>query len=708
MSDNLFIRQLKSRIISVFVFFAAACSAHAHILQFSDAHQSETYIGCNIIVATLLTTIGFLVILRRQERKNHKSIKLKNNQLNIALESTTMGLWEWNIATGEFIADKCCIEMLGYTREEVPSDFIWWSEQIHRDDRKAAKESLMSLFSDQTQKHRSEYRIQTKSGEWIWILDCAKIIQWSNSGKPLKAIGTHVDVTDLHLNENNLNRLATVVEHASETIIVTNREGIIEYVNPSFETKLGYSKDEVIGKYPKILQSGKHNKSFYKNMRTDLEHGRLWHGLLVNKCKDGSIIKLETTISPVKDSKGTTIQYIAIGRDSTHESLLESQLRQAQKMEAIGTLAGGIAHDFNNILSAVIGYSELAMLDTDPASTAHHNMTEVFKAAKRAADLVSQILTFSRRTEHERKPLLLAPVIKEALKLLRGTLPSTIDIRQNISKDCPPVLADPTQMHQIIMNLCTNANHAMRENGGILDVRLDTIELQHEKEAGQLTLPLGTYAHISISDTGTGMPPELVERIFEPYFTTKTGGDGTGLGLATVHGIVKLHDGAITVYSDPGKGTTFNIFLPLCDPQIDSDKKSKTQEPMPHGSNELIMVVDDEESIAQVIEIALRHVGYDVESYTSSVKALEAFEAAPERFACIITDQTMPTLTGVDLSKRILAKHPGFPIILCSGFSETINEEKARNLGIFQYLMKPATTRVLAESVHNAIAGNIS
>jgi len=687
---------------------AAICSAQAQSCQMPTFELAKMYIGYNIIVATLLTIIAFLIILRLQEKKNIRQLRLKNNQLSIAMESTTMGLWEWDITTGEFIADKHCIEMLGYMPDEVPSDFIWWSEQTHRDDRKAAKESLMSLFSDQTKKYRSEYRILTKEGQWIWILDRAKIIQWSASGKPLKAIGTHVDVTDQHRNENNLNRLAAVVEHASETIIVTDSKGIIEYVNPSFENKLGYSKDYMIGKHPKILKSGKQNKAFYINMSNDLKHGRLWQGLLVNKCKDGSIIKLETTISPVKDNHGTTIQYIAIGRDSTHESLLESQLRQAQKMEAIGTLAGGIAHDFNNILSAVIGYSELAMLDTDPASTAHHNMTEVFKAAKRAADLVSQILTFSRRTEHERKPLLLAPVIKEALKLLRGTLPSTIDIRQNIAKDCSPVLADPTQMHQIIMNLCTNAYHAMRENGGILDVRLDSIELQKEKEAGQLTLAAGKYTHISISDTGTGMPHELVERIFEPYFTTKKGGDGTGLGLATVHGIVKLHDGAITVYSEPEKGTTFNIFLPVCDPQIDSDMKNTKEKPLPQGSNELIMVVDDEESIVQVVEIALRHIGYDVESYTSSVKALEAFEATPDRFACIITDQTMPTLTGVDLSKRILAKHPKFPIILCSGFSETINEEKARNLGIFQYLMKPATTRTLAESVHNAIAENIS
>ena len=372
-------------------------------------------------------------------------------------------------------------------------------------------------------------------------------------------------------------------------------------------------------------------------------------------------------------------------------------------MEALGTLAGGIAHDFNNILSAVIGYTELAMQDADDESPAHANMVEVFKAAKRAADLVTQILTFSRRTEQERKPLLLAPIMKEALKLLRGTLPSTIDIQQTIAADCPPILADATQMHQIIMNLCTNAYHAMREQGGILDVRLEKIEFHEEKEAGQLIIPPGQYARMSITDSGHGMTPDVRDRIFEPYFTTKRGRDGTGLGLSTVHGIVKLHDGAVTVYSEPGDGTTFNVFLPICTPDIEERESGTPAPPLPRGNGELILAVDDEEAIVQMIEIALRHLGYDVEAYGSSVKALEAFENNPDRYDCVITDQTMPTLTGADLARRLLQKRPDLPIVLCSGFSEAINDEKARELGIREYIMKPMTTRVLADAVHRVL-----
>ena len=501
-----------------------------------------------------------------------------------------------------------------------------------------------------------------------------------------------------------LQRLTTIVEQATETIIITNEDERIEYVNPAFVSKLGYSCEEVEGQTPHMLRSGRHDKGFYKAMQTELHSGRPWRGTLVNKCKDGTAIELETTISAIKDSGGTTTHYVAVGRDVTHESLLANQLRQSQKMEALGTLAGGIAHDFNNILSAVIGFTELAIQDSDPETAVHGSMVEVFKAAKRAAELVAQILTFSRRTEEERRPLLLAPVIKEALKLLRGTLPSTIEIQHTIANNGDPILADATQMHQVIMNLCTNAYHAMRERGGILDVRLETIELTEERETGQSTLAPGRYAHISVADTGKGMAPEVQDHIFEPYFTTKRGRDGTGLGLSTVHGIVKLHEGDITVKSELDHGTTFDMFFPLCSPDLGEEEDSETAPPMPRGHGEYILIVDDEEAIVQMMEISLRHLGYEIEAYFSSVKALEAFEKDPERFSCVITDQTMPTLTGADLSRRVLKLRPDLPIILCSGFSEVVTSEKASDIGIREYIMKPMTTRVLAEAVQRVLS----
>jgi len=664
---------------------------------------TDPHFGYPILIVTLAATIVFLLVHRFNQRRVMGELRQHRNQIEVALDSATMGLWEWNIPTGEFKADDRCAQMLGYQPGEVEPHFTWWSEQTHPDDHKRAKSSLLTLFSGQSPVYRAEYRVKTKTGEWLWILDRAKVVEWTNDGTPLKAIGTHVDVSGRHQAQTQLQRLATVVEQAAETIVITDAEDVIEYVNPTFIAKMGYLPDEVVGQTPKMFRSGRHNDAFYQSLNNDLNRGRVWHGTLVERCKDGTTVELETTISPVKNDLGTTTHYVAIGRDVTHESLLESQLRQAQKMEALGTLAGGIAHDFNNILSAVIGYTELAMQDSDEDTHAHANMVEVFKAAKRAADLVAQILTFSRRTEQERKPLLLAPIMKEALKLLRGTLPSTIDIQQTIAADCPPVLADATQMHQIIMNLCTNAYHAMREHGGILDARLEKIEFHEEKEAGQLILPPGQYARMSICDTGHGMTPDVRDRIFEPYFTTKRGRDGTGLGLATVHGIVKLHDGAVTVYSEPGEGTTFNVFLPICTPELEEHEGGAPAPPLPRGNGELILVVDDEEAIVQMVEIALRHLGYDIEAFGSSVKALEAFESNPDRYDCVVTDQTMPTLTGAELARRLLQRRPELPIVLCSGFSEAINDEKARELGIREYIMKPMTTRVLADAVHRVL-----
>ncbi len=402
---------------------------------------------------------------------------------------------------------------------------------------------------------------------------------------------------------------------------------------------------------------------------------------------------------------GKAVQEIRqkLSKTKDAENRLGVQLRQSQKMEALGTLAGGIAHDFNNILSAVIGYTELAMHDAEEGTPIYGSLEAVLGAAKRAAELVSQILTFSRRTEHESRPLLLAPILKEALKLLRGTLPSTIDIQQNISDTNDPVLADATQMHQIIMNLCTNAYHSMRTSGGMLSVDLSVTDIKPDDNHDQYPLPPGHYAKISVTDTGVGIPPEVLDRIFEPYFTTKKGRDGTGLGLSTVHGIVKLHGGAVTVTSEVGKGSTFNVLLPVCSPDFGDDDEEAAKNPIPQGNGECILIVDDEETITQMMEITLRHLGYKTVSFNSSVKALDAFESAPDRFRCVITDQTMPTMTGTGLSRRMLDIRPDLPILLCSGFSETINDTAAHEIGIREFLMKPMTTRVLAETVHRLI-----
>ncbi|MBF0531137.1 MAG: response regulator, partial [Deltaproteobacteria bacterium] len=376
---------------------------------------------------------------------------------------------------------------------------------------------------------------------------------------------------------------------------------------------------------------------------------------------------------------------------------LEKQLIQAQKMEAIGTLAGGIAHDFNNILAAILGYTELAMMDIPEGMAVRGMLEQVTKAGHRAKDLIQQILSFSRRTTQERKPIQLTFITKETLKFLRASLPTTIEIRQNFDPGVGTVLADPTQIHQVLTNLCANAAHAMREKGGILEVKLTQVDLDEQAAAQLEGLPPGIYQQLTIADTGHGMDQSIIERIFEPFFTTKGPGEGTGMGLSVVYGIVKDHGGAIKVYSEAGKGSVFHIFLPSV-PATFEDISSVAIAPLAAGT-ERILLVDDEEALAAVGRGILMHLGYRVTSLTSSLEALEVFRTDPTAFDLILTDQTMPKMTGIELARAAMKIRPDIPIILCTGFSQQVSAEMALGMGIKRFLMKPLVLREVAEVI---------
>lgn len=387
-------------------------------------------------------------------------------------------------------------------------------------------------------------------------------------------------------------------------------------------------------------------------------------------------------------------------RKEEEKKKLKARLSQAQKMEAIGTLAGGIAHDFNNILAAIIGYAELAILEVPDGSKVKQDLMEIFKAGNRAKDLVQQILTFSRQSDMEKKPVRVSRIVKEALKFLRASLPTTIEIRENIEKDIGTIEADPTQIHQILMNLCTNAHHAMREEGGILEVTLTNVDMDAYTIRQYPDISSGPYVRLSVSDTGHGITPDVKERIFDPYFTTKGVGEGTGLGLAVVHGIVKDHAGAITVYSETGKGTTFHIFLPVIEKA--EEPKKETMGPLPTG-HERILFIDDDPSLVEIGREILGKLGYDVVAKTSSIEALELFREQPDKFDLVITDMTMPNMTGDRLAAELMKIRPDIPTILCSGFSEKMSNEKADALGIKNFLMKPIVMKDLAKTIRKVL-----
>jgi signal transduction histidine kinase/ligand-binding sensor domain-containing protein/CheY-like chemotaxis protein len=378
----------------------------------------------------------------------------------------------------------------------------------------------------------------------------------------------------------------------------------------------------------------------------------------------------------------------------------QQRLVQAQKMEAIGTLAGGIAHDFNNILGAIIGYTELVLDDLPKGTRLQKNIQYVLSGAERAAELVKQILAFSRKAVQERKPLILSKIVEDALNLLRSSLPATIEIRRDIRTKTGTILGDPTQIHQVMMNLGTNAAHAMKEKGGILEVTLDEAVLDEETAAKQHNIKPGPYLRLTVSDTGHGIAKVVMKRIFEPYFTTKKIGEGTGMGLAVVHGIVKGHGGNISVYSEPGKGTTFNMFFPEIETPV------KTQSPLkekPPGGIERILLVDDETSLAEVGTQMLERLGYKVKGIANPIDALETFREKPNHFQLVISDLTMPHMTGIQLAQEILSIRPDIPVILCSGYSASLTEDQIKALGISEFIMKPVIKSELAQVVRRVL-----
>jgi PAS domain S-box-containing protein len=516
-----------------------------------------------------------------------------------------------------------------------------------------------------------------------------------------KSVVSILDITDRKRAEEESALLATVIEQAAEGITITDKNGTIQYVNPALERISGYTREEMIGKNHRILKSSTHNGGLPEDMRDTLERGEVWTGHMINEKKDGgATYKIEVSISPIRDKTGAIMHYVAIERDVTHEAELETQLRQVQKMEAIGTLAGGIAHDFNNILAAIMGYTEMALYDVPEGNSGRRNLEQVLKAGYRGKDLVKQIITFSRRSEQERRPMRVSPIVKEALKLLRASLPTTIEIRQNIEAQSGMVLADPTQIHQVLMNLCSNAAYAMRQEGGVLEVNLANVIFDSVDAAPYPDLNPGPYLKLTVSDTGHGMDRAIMERIFEPFFTTKKPGEGTGMGLAVVHGIVKSCGGAIVVESDPRKRTTFEVFFPRI--EGDSLKEADSDASIPTG-NERILFVDDEEDLVDMVQQMLERLGYSVIAKTSSIEALKIFQAQPDQFDLVITDQTMPHMTGADLAKELMRIRSDIPIVLCTGFSEVINAEEAKTLGIREFVMKPFATREIAEITRHVL-----
>ena len=496
--------------------------------------------------------------------------------------------------------------------------------------------------------------------------------------------------------------LEALFKASPDAIFVADDNGYIVMANDSVHDVYGYRPDELIGQHATVLTPD--NEKAWQESTALMEElydkglVRSWSADRLRK--NGRIIQIETSIALLKNQDGTPAWGISSSRDVSDRKRFEEQMQQAQKMEAIGTLAGGIAHDFNNILAAIIGYTELSQDISGGNETLKNNLVQVLKASERAKNLVKQILAFSRKNTSEPKPVQLHLVVGEALNLLRSTIPTTIDIKADIASTNDIVIADATQLHQIIMNLCANAAHAMRQGGGVLALTLNAIDVDALSVSAYADIAPGPYVRLSIRDTGVGIPGNIVGRIFEPFFTTKAVGEGTGMGLAVVHGIVKSLKGDIKVYSEPGRGTVFHVVLPRLQ-EKDADV-AQAARIAPQG-RERVLLVDDEPALLDVGRRILASLGYQVTAMARAAEALKLLKKDPAAFDLVITDQTMPGLTGYELAQQLMNLRNDIPVILCTGYSDLVTADSALAGGIRAFVLKPLDRLSIAETIRTVL-----
>jgi len=611
-------------------------------------------------------------------------------------ESAKDGILILDADTGKVVdVNPFLLQLLGYSYDALYGQYIW--ELGVFKDIAASKDAFKTLQDNEYIRY-DDLPLETLHGQPIdvefvsnvYLVDHSKVIQCNIR-----------DITARKQADAERRRLMAAIEQSAEAIVMTDAQGIIQFVNPVFERTTGYSREEVIGRNPRILKSGTQDELFYRNLWDTISSGKTWAGRMVNKRKDGALYTEETTISPVRDVSGRIVNYVAVNRDITEHLRLAAQFQQAQKMEAVGLLAGGVAHDYNNMLSVILGYTELALTKVDPAHSLHTDLEEIFKAAMRSVDITRQLLTFARKQTIIPVVLDLNRNVESMLKMLRRLIGENIELAWLPQVGLYPVKIDPVQVDQILANLCVNARDAIADVGKIT-IETGSIVFDETYCAQHVGFVPGEYVMLAVSDDGCGMDKEILDQIFEPFFTSKEVGKGTGLGLSTVYGIVDQNNGFINVYSEPGKGTTFRTYLPRYAGQaVDTQREKAAEIPLSRGDT--VLVVEDEPALLTMTRRMLERLGYRVLAAGTPGEAIRLAEEHAGEIRLLITDVVMPEMNGPDLAEWLQSLYPGMKILFMSGYTANVVVHRGVLDEGVNFIQKPFSMQDLAVKARDAM-----
>lgn len=667
----------------------------------------RTFLFGIIFSGAIVLVVG-LVIRRREAlealvRERTTELRESEEQHRIFAEMTSDFVYIYHTGpdgrpTFDWISESF-VRVVGYSIEEYRS-FPEPFQFIHPDDIPAAIENHQRVISGESTV--LETRIITKSGDICWVRNYGKPIWDEDHRQVVKVYGAAQDITERKAAEAERERLIMAFEQAAEIVFITDATGIIQYVNQAFERVTGYSRQEAIGQNPRFLKSGKHDDAFYRHLWETIGRGEAWEGRMVNRRKDGSLYTEEATIAPARDASGQIVNFIAVKRDITHDLELEEQILQAQKMESVGRLAGGIAHDFNNMLGVILGHTEMAAVQMDPSQPLYFQLQEIRKAAERSADLTRQLLAFARKQTIAPVVLDLNLSVEAILQMLRRLIGEDIDLAWRPSSALWPLCMDPSQIDQILANLCVNARDAIAGVGKVT-IETDNVVFDQSYCDDHPEFAPGQYVMLAVSDNGCGMSKEILGKLFEPFFTTKETGKGTGLGLPMVYGIVRQNNGFINVYSEPGQGTTFKIYLPRHDgPDKVSEPESRS-DALVRG-HETILLVEDEPALLKLTATILDRQGYTVLAAATPGEAIRLAQEHAENIHLLVTDVVMPEMNGRDLAKHLKSLYPNLKCLFMSGYTANVIAHHGVLDEEVHFIQKPFTMKDIAEKVREALA----